>query len=859
MESDPIVLAWRAGRGRHAAAVALALGGGGPLCILALLCLRDLVHALGRDEVAALPFLRLALPAASGDLVLAPGWNLRPVDLELVAFLGLAVAALALAALGWFVAGLCVSAQGRAVSVLREAATAAILEAPPGARDEAKSLAGLVGQALVRVDGLLAIGILVPVMASGAILLALAGAGLAAPRLVPTAAVGLLAAGLARFLVLRRSAARSTLRLRTGGLAERTLGDLVRRMPAVRIHGSGALERVRIAEKAAATRSALARAEAQLAYARAPSLALAVILPAIAAGTALWHGGGEGGLPARAVDPAALLAAAGAFAIAAILIALTLHLWIVRDAVAPVFAEIARTIAGLESRRPRSSGTGAAFPRSGELAVRGVGAYDAATGERLSGVDVALAMPAHVAITGGRGSGSRVLAAILAGQVAPTAGTVTYAGQDLRGFDPSERARRIAFASGEAILVEGTLRANILYGAGTTAPDEAAFVEILRITGLDAFVYARGLIGQVDPAAEPALARSLVAARATVRALLRAEGAERLVEAFDPDLYGHQATVGENILFGEAVGATFTLKRLARHPYLRAVLEAEDLVRPLTEIGLSVARSTVEIFAELPNDHPLFDAFSLFPADERGYFEDLVVRQPGAASLRRGPAGQRDRERLIGLALRYSETRHRFGLIDGPFEERLVAARRSFARMLPPHLSGAVEFHDPARINPAASLEENLLFGRVSHGEAGAEARVRAIVRRVLTEEGLEKSVYRLGLDSRVEPGIAGTGTGLGEGAIPAATRVAIDLARCLIRQPDIAVVAILLDERKPAQIADRLTRLRAARRGRGLIVCLPAAAELDALDAFDAVIAVENSTVNRPAEARPARALAPA
>lgn len=845
MEPDPILLAWRAARGRHVAVVALALAVGGPLCTLALLCLRDLVHALGRDQAGALPFLRLAIPEAAGDRVLVPGWSLQPADLELSAFLGLALAAPALAGLGWFVAGRCFAAQGQAVDAMREAATSAILDAPPGAREEARGLAGLIGQALTRIDGLLAIGILVPAMALGAILLALAFSALAAPRLVPAAAVGLLAAGLARVLILRRSAARSEVRLHSGALAERTLGDLVRRMPAVRIHGSADLEHARIAEKAAATRAALARSEARLAYARAPALALAVILPAIAAGTALWRGGAEGAPPARDVDPAALVAAAGAFAIAAILIALSLHLWMLRARAAPVFAEIARTIASLESRRGRKAGL--AFPRSGDLSVRGVGAYDAATGERLSGVDLSLAMPAHVAITGGRGSGARALAAILAGQVVPTAGSVTYAGQELRAFDPSERARRIAFAAGEAILVEGTLRANILYGADpAAAPDQGAFVEILRITGLDAFVYGRGLVGRVDPRAEPDFARALVAARATMRAVLRAEGAERLVEPFDPGLYGHQATVGENILFGEAVGAAFAPARLARHPYLRAVLEAEDLVRPLTEIGLAVARSTVEIFSDLPDDHPLFDAFSLFPAAERGYFEDLVVRQPSAA-LRRGPAGQRDRERLIGLALRYSETRHRFGLIDPVFEARLVAARQSFARMLPPHLSAAVEFHDPGRINPAASVEENLLFGRISQGEAGAEARVRAIVRRVLTEEGLERSVYRLGLGSRVEPGTAGAGAVLGEGAIPAETRVAIDLARCLIRQPDIAVVAILLDERKPAEIAGRITRLRAARAGRGLIVCLPDAAELDRLAPFDAVIAVENSTVAPP------------
>ncbi|MGV7032606.1 ABC transporter ATP-binding protein [Methylobacterium symbioticum] len=840
MESDPILLTWRAARRQHILALGLALGLGIPLCALALLCLRDLVATLPRDEATALPFLRLVVPLQDPrpDLVLAPGWVLRPAALELAAFLCLAASALALAGLGWVVARLCVTAQNRAMSALRETVIDAILGSPAGARDEARSLADLMGRAVSKLDGPLGVGIVLPALAAAGTLLALAFAALAAPRLVPIAALGLFAVGLAEALILDRMTKRRELRGNAGEAAGRTLADLVRRMPAVRAHGSTALERARIAATSSAKRNALARAEARLAYARAPAIALAVLLPALAVGTALWRGSGPGTPPAQAVDPAALIAASAAFALAAVLLAATSRLLSVRNAIAPIFQAIARNAAALRGRS-RANAVPAPLPRAGDLIARGVGAFDAATGERLAGVDARLAMPGHVAITGGRGSGARVLAAVLAGQVEPTAGAVTYGGHDLRSFDPAERARRIAYAAGEAILVEGPLRKNLLYGAASP-PGDADLVDLLRLVGLDTLVYARGLTGRIDPAAEPDLARAVVAARVRMRDALRAERAERLVEPFDPALYNHQADLGANILFGEPVGPAFARPRLARHPYLRAVLEAEGLIRPLTEIGLAVARNSVEIFSDLPNDHPLFDAFSLFPASERGYFEDLVVRQADA-TLRRGPDGQRDRERLIGLALRYSEMRHRFGLIDAALEERIVAARHSFARMLPPPLRGAVEFYDPDRVNPAASLEENLLFGRISAGEAGAEARVRALVRRVLAEAGLEGQVYRLGLDSRVEPGAA---AGLTEGALGPRERIAIDLVRCLVRRPDILVVAILLDERKPENFRERLAALRAARADRGLIVCLPDAVEPAELPPFDAVIHVAGNAL---------------
>ena len=854
METDPLVLTWRKARRLHAFATALAVGVGAPLCALALLCLRDLIVVMPRDEAASVPFLRLTVALPEGERVLTPGIPLPPVMLELAGFLGVAACALALAAVGWLVAALCFRAQNRAADAVRERVIGAILVAPASGRDEVRGLARLVGEVLGRAERLLSAGVVVPAMTLTAILLALAFAGLAAPRLVPTAALGLAATGLADLLILRRSRARHELRQRTGARIEAGLTDLVRRLPAVRNHGAAPLEIARIGAKVAANRAKIARAEARLAYARAPALALAAILPAIAIGTALWRSTGPGHANAPQVEPAELAAAVGAFGIAAWLIGATVRLWLAREALRPRMRDLARTVAALEGRGPLRAGPAAPralrpLPRGGVLEARDVGAFDPTTGERLAGVDVAVRMPAHVAITGGRGSGARVLAAVLAGQVEPTAGSVTYDGEALASLDPAQRAHRIAFAGGEAVLVEGSLRQNLRYGTTPAeAPDDIALVGLCRLTGLDGFVYARGLEARLDPRADTDLAAALVAARRGMQAALQAEGAGRLVEPFDPDLYNHQASVGENILFGTPVGGAFAPARLARHPYLRAVLEAEDLVRPLTEIGLAVARMTVEIFSELPNDHPLFDAYSLFPAAERGYFEDLVVRLPAAGGLRRGPAGQRDRTRLIGLALRYSETRHRFGLIDAPFEERLLQTRRSFARMLPSHLAGAVEFHDPARINPAASLEENLLFGRVSLGEANAEPRVRALLRRFLADEGLEAAVYRLGLDSDVDP----TGGGaLSEGAISPRERIAIELIRCLARGPDILVMAVL-EARQPEGFDARLADLRRALAGRGLIVCLHGGTVPETFDPFDAVIAVENSGIVPAPQAEP-------
>ena len=220
---------------------------------------------------------------------------------------------------------------------------------------------------------------------------------------------------------------------------------------------------------------------------------------------------------------------------------------------------------------------------------------------------------------------------------------------------------------------------------------------------------------------------------------------------------------------------------------------------------------------------------------------------------------------MIGLALRYSETRHRFGLVDAAFEARIIDARRSFVALLPPKFREKVEFYDPEKLTAAASLQENVLFGRITQGEAGAETKVRALVRRVLAEQGLEATVYRLGLASRVESDAGGIGPARrpGLGVIGPRERVAIDLVRCLARRPDILVVGLppdarQVDARQIDRIRAAIASVRSVREGCGLIVCLPDASVLDGLPPFDAVITVDrNAIVPASAGAENADALA--
>ena len=92
-------------------------------------------------------------------------------------------------------------------------------------------------------------------------------------------------------------------------------------------------------------------------------------------------------------------------------------------------------------------------------------------------------------------------------------------------------------------------------------------------------------------------------------------------------------------------------------------------------------------------------------------------------------------------------------------------------------LQGAIERYDPEHYAAAASLMDNVLFGRIGNQQPDGPERIRAIVRDLLDELGLYDDVLDVGLDFNVGAG----GRRLTGGAAPEARRRArADQARRL-------------------------------------------------------------------------------
>jgi len=513
-------------------------------------------------------------------------------------------------------------------------------------------------------------------------------------------------------------------------------------------------------------------------------------------------------------------------------------------------------------------------PLAGPVVVSGLVVEDEAGTRIIDRSSFQFDMADHVAFIGADSSGRSELARLLGRQIDPAAGQVTIGGTSILELSPEVAGRDMAYVDAESFIRSGTIRDNLLYGVkhqpkdDPDDPDWAAFQEeslragnsphspdadwldleqmglasskeipcrlaaVLEAVGLDEDVLQIGQQQVIAPAAHPALAEGVVAARETVREQLATPEFAGLVELFDRDRFNRNATVAENILFGTPTDETFRTENLSGQPVVIEVLESAALTAPLLEIGLHVARLKNEMFRELQPGHEFFERFGFITADDLPPLQRILKRvaSDGMEALR-----SEEQARLLGLTFRLQPARHRLAMIDDDLELRILEARRLFAERLPPELAPSIAFFDIDRYNPASTIQDNILFGKVVIGKANSSRQVSDLLNRVIANRGLRPEILAVGM---------GFETGISGKRLSTAQRQRLAVARCLIKRPRLLIVngaLASLDERTQRRI---LANLHEEQAGRGLIWV---DRELGDQSRFDRVFLVENAGVQEP------------
>ena len=464
------------------------------------------------------------------------------------------------------------------------------------------------------------------------------------------------------------------------------------------------------------------------------------------------------------------------------------------------------------------------LPGQGQVRANNLSLLDESGAKIVDGVSFEVDMAQHVAIVGSAGSGAGELAHLLARLQMPAGGTIEMGGIDMTRAPEAVTGRAIGYVGSASYLFPVSVRENLVYSlkhrpvtaasyegearhlrdsqtheaarsgnstldiaaqwldyeaAGVAGPAEmeARILEIIKTVDLEETLFEIGLRSAVGAGRTPGLEDNILHARDTMRERLGRPELMELVERFDPRLYNRNATMAENLLFGTPVGKTFDIDNLAVNPYVRKLLDDTGLSSDLLKMGHKLAETMLELFSDLPPGHELFERFSFIAYDDLPKVKEILSRV-AAVGLER--VSEVDRSLLLALPFKLVVTKHRLGLVDETMETRILEARRLFASGLPQELRGAIEFFDPQRYNGAASLQDNILFGKIASSQAGGSAQIGALMRQILDELQLRPLVLMIGLGYQV-------GTGGTRLSIPDRQKVAI--GRALLKRPSVLIL----------------------------------------------------------------------
>lgn len=458
---------------------------------------------------------------------------------------------------------------------------------------------------------------------------------------------------------------------------------------------------------------------------------------------------------------------------------------------------------------------------SGDIELKGV-SY-AAGGQPLTDVAFTIPQGALAAVVGDDTDGRSELLELMAGLAVPAAGHVRIGGRDLDALPEAVLGRSIAYVGPNPYVFTETIRGNLTYGLrhrpilpegwpatpldarkkfeaentgntpmpigvpwddlaeaglGSAAEIDDRGLRLMELVGLGDDIFRLGLSARIDPSAPDAPVAELIAARkrATERIAADPQAAD-LVELWDAGRLNNSATLAENVLFALPSDPSIRMGQLPGDPLVAKFLEESGLFDEFLAMGIEIARTMVELFAQLSGEGSLLAEYSFITPDELPAYDRLLKRidKQGLAKIPKA-----ERANLIGLAFELVPARHRLDVLDDNRIRRIIEARPRFRKLIDEQGNGRFVPFDPELLIAPLSVEDNVLFGKSRVDRRGSRERVDRIIRGVIEEMGLQHRIQRAGLDFNV--GVAGSRLSPGQ-------RQRIALVRALMKRPAIAIL----------------------------------------------------------------------
>ena len=457
-----------------------------------------------------------------------------------------------------------------------------------------------------------------------------------------------------------------------------------------------------------------------------------------------------------------------------------------------------------------------------ELSLSNVTTEDIGGSVTLENVSLSVPFGQTVALVGDASSSANILAEVFAGITRPTQGKLLAGTTNLASLPESVTGRHLSYVSSDTYFFYGTVQQNLLYGLKHLPLDSIEYsgadalhrkwelseakrtanpildmnsnwIEEQQVMGLQADVtmvdamrrvlravnfsddvFDFALHSKISSQVDPDFANQIISLRASVQEELRSQNLSDLIIPFDVDRFNQQATLLENILFGVLTDSAETIREEGGSTYFQNILTETGLDVDLVDMGMRIAETFDELFHDLPEDHPHFDQFDLIASSEISAIRELRQQCLGKNI---GNISAEDQQTWIGLSVRYSEPKYRFGLLDENLMEKVVVTRKLLHNNMPNEMKRGIDMYDPGRFLPSANMLDNIVFGKLDRKIKNAEQKLRDLIAPLIdVQAGLYNSIYSIGLDFNVGPS--------GRRLTPV-QRQKLNLARALMRKSD--------------------------------------------------------------------------
>jgi putative ABC transport system ATP-binding protein len=378
----------------------------------------------------------------------------------------------------------------------------------------------------------------------------------------------------------------------------------------------------------------------------------------------------------------------------------------------------------------------------------------------------------QIALVGFSGSGKSTLALLIAQLYSITQGTILLDGKEINTLSKADISRNITMIAQHPFIFTGTIRDNLLYAVRAAAKDENdlpgrdRLLQTIREVGLEEDVLRLGFNMILPQERVMPLREKFLHMRRIIQGELGDQFAS-LVEFYNPHHFLNYCSLRDNIIFGDSLAGDFDIEKLPGNKVFMDFIRVEKLEQPLLELGLAIARKTVNLLKDIGEDEFFFQG-SPMEADQLTVYTELLDelgdRQPP----------QKQQKDLLLLALRFIPGKHNIVDMRPGLADKIVEARHHFLQNvmgvdINACFESAIQLREKGSLVPLQlfveqkdfvafcpteylyrhSLKDNILFGGTIKDTQEVD-RLYAVAMESFAREGLLDEVLDIGLDFEV-------------------------------------------------------------------------------------------------------------